>query len=104
MDRPQPTNDRPDRGRMLIAAAIIGSAFVLSWGMSISQPHYQLAASGDMIARMDTDSGELIACNRQGCVRLQPPDREKFAAQLTGKPASNPALPATQTLQNSVAR
>src|SRR5215212_11285306 len=66
-----------DRGSALIAAAILGGALVLSWGMSGSQPRYQLAGSGETVVRMDTDSGELLACTRQGCSQVRPPDRAK---------------------------
>ena len=78
-----PTDDRPDRGSALIAAAIVGAALILSWGMSSSEPRYQLASSGGEIVRMDTDSGEMIACNAQRCNRIQPPDRAKTFGPLT---------------------
>jgi hypothetical protein len=32
---------------------------------------------------MDTDSGELIACNAQRCSRVQPPDRARTLGPLT---------------------
>jgi|SRR6185503_12542406 len=104
MDQDTPAPASADRGRMLIAAAIFGGALVLSWGMSSGASRYQLAASGDTIVRMDTDSGELIACNQQRCVRVQPPDRAKTFGPLTVEidrskdasslPASNSAQPA----------
>src|SRR4051812_26819816 len=90
---PQP---RADRGSVVIAASVIGAALILSWGMSSSQPRYQLAASGDTVVRMDTDSGELIACNRQRCARVEPPDRAKTFGPLTVQIGSGDkrALPA----------
>ena len=78
------SNDgRGDRGSTIIAAAILGAAFILSWGLSGDEPRYQLASSGDGVVRMDTDSGELIACNAQRCVRVQPPARAKTFGPLT---------------------
>ena len=79
----QPADDRRDRGSSIIAAAILGAALILSWGMSKSEPRYQLASSGEAVIRMDTDSGELIACNAQRCSRVQPPDRAKTFGPLT---------------------
>lgn len=72
-----------DRGKALIAAAILGGALVLSWGMSGNGYRYQIAASGDTVVRLDTDSGEMIACNRQRCTRVEPPDRAKTFGPLT---------------------
>lgn len=94
-----------ERGSVLIAAAIVGAALVISWGMSNSQPRYELAASGDTVVRMDTDSGELIACNQQRCVRVEPPDRAKTFGPLTVQFQSKPetALPKS-TVGNETAR
>lgn len=98
MDAQQPSPPS-DRGNVLIAAAIVGAALVISWGMSSSEPRYQLAASGDTVVRMDTDSGELIACNQQHCVRVEPPDRAKTFGPLTLQFQSKPqrALPNGKT-------
>lgn len=70
-----PNDDRSNRGTAIIAASIVGAALILSWGLSGGEPRYQLASSGDAVIRMDTDSGELIACNAQRCNRVRPPDR-----------------------------
>ena len=46
---------------------------------------------------MDTDSGEMIACNAQRCNRVRPPDRAKTFGPLTveiGDDAENKALQA----------
>lgn len=83
MDEPRSSQPSADRGRTLIAAAIVGAAFILSWGMSSGESRYQIAAAGDAVVRMDTDSGELISCNRQGCARIEPPDRAKTFGPLT---------------------
>jgi len=102
MDEQHPPQERPDRGSVLIAVSIIGAALVLSWGMSSSQPRYQLAASGDTVVRMDTDSGELIACNQQRCVRVEPPDRAKTFGPITIQVDDSkkaPALPPPQQNQ-----
>ena len=94
MEEPHPP--RSDRGSVLIAASVIGAALILSWGMSSSAPRYQLTACGDTVVRMDTDSGELIACNQQRCARVEPPDRAKTFGPLTVQYRSKPeqALPA----------
>ena len=104
MDESPPPQPRADRGSVLIAISVIGAALVLSWGMSSSQPRYQLAASGDTVVRMDTDSGELIACNQQRCARVEPPDRAKTFGPVTIQYPSKaePALPAPE--QNQAAR
>ena len=103
MDEPRPPQSRADRGSVLIAASVIGAALILSWGMSSSEPRYQLAASGDTVVRMDTDSGELIACNQQRCARVKPPARAKTFGPLTVQYPSKPeqALPAPE--QNKAA-
>lgn len=105
MDESPPPQPRADRGSVLIAISVIGAALVLSWGMSSSQPRYQLAASGDTVVRMDTDSGELIACNQQRCARVEPPDRAKTFGPLTvqfDNSNNTPALPPPQ--QNGATR
>src|SRR5262245_55384100 len=76
-------DDRRNRGSAIIAAAILGAALILSWGMSGTQQRYQLASAGGAVVRMDTDSGEMIACNIQRCSRIQPPDRAKIFGPLT---------------------
>lgn len=95
MDRERPPATATDRGSVLIAASIVGAALIVSWGMSSSAPRYQLAGAGDTIVRMDTDSGELIACNQQRCARVEPPDRAKTFGPLTIQydSKSEPALP-----------
>ncbi|MFL6753181.1 MAG: hypothetical protein ACJ8FL_08185 [Sphingomicrobium sp.] len=97
MDEQRPPQARADRGSVLIAASVIGAALILSWGLSSGAPRYQLAASGETVVRMDTDSGELIACNQQRCARVEPPDRAKMLGPFKfqfGTPAKKPALPA----------
>jgi len=94
-----PDDNRRDRGPGIIAAAIVGAALILSWGKSNSEPRYQLASSGDAVVRMDTDSGEMIACNTQRCNRVRPPDRAKTFGPLTVEIGDNaekkaPPLPA----------
>ena len=78
-----PDDGRGNRGPGIIAAAIVGAALILSWGNANSEPRYQLASAGDAVVRMDTDSGELIACNAQRCSRVQPPARAKTFGPLT---------------------
>jgi hypothetical protein len=91
-------DDRRARGPAIIAAAIVGAAFILSWGMSGSEPRYQLASSGDGVVRMDSDSGEMIACNAQRCSRIEPPSRAKTFGPLTievGEDAESKTPPAS---------
>ncbi|HEU0310119.1 MAG TPA: hypothetical protein VFR36_02700 [Sphingomicrobium sp.] len=92
------SNDgRPDRGPGIIAAAIVAAALILSWGVSDNEPRYQLASAGDAVVRMDTDSGELIACTAQRCSRIQPPARARSFGPLTvevGDEKKEEALPA----------
>lgn len=75
--------ERPDSGNRMIAAAIVGAALILSWGSGKSEPRYQIASAGDAIARMDSDSGEMIACNTSGCRQIEQPDRAKTFGPLT---------------------
>jgi len=72
-----PGKNRPVRGSTLIAAAIVAGALILSWGSSGSQPRYQLAASGNAVVRLDTDSGALLACDLQQCRQVEAPLRAK---------------------------
>lgn len=72
-----------NRGPGIIAAAMVGASLILSWGMSSGEPRYQLASSGDGVVRMDTDSGEMIACNAQGCRRIEQASRSKTFGPLT---------------------
>lgn len=103
MDGERPTPAPADRGSALIAAAIFGGALVLSWSMSSDAPRYQLAASGEVVVRMDSDSGEMIACRQQQrCVRIQQPDRARTFGPLTVEiddTKDAPALPAPNSTQ-----
>ena len=94
MDQPPQPPPRLS-GSALIAGAIVAAALILTWGMSGSAPKYQLAGSAGGVVRMDTDSGELIACDKQGCVEVQEPDRTKTAEALGLKqrPLANDARP-----------
>lgn len=97
-----PTDDQRERGTAIIAAAIVGAALILSWGMSRSDQRYQLASSGDAVIRMNTDSGEMIACNAQKCSRVEPPIRAKTFGPLTveiGESDEPRALPAPSNQQ-----
>jgi len=92
-----PNDERRERGPGIIAAAIVGAALILSWGNSQGEPRYQMASSGEGVVRMDTDSGEMIACNAQRCRRVEPPDRAKTFGPLTveiGDDAEKKAPPA----------
>ena len=71
-----PIENRP-AGNTLIAVAIVAAAFIVTWNRPSDQPRYQLAASDAAVYRMDTDSGELIACVPTGCTRVEAPDRAK---------------------------
>lgn len=78
-----PNDERRDRGPGIIAVAIVGAALILSWGLSSDGPRYQLASSGDGVVRMDTDSGEMIACNAQRCTNIEQASRAKTFGPLT---------------------
>jgi len=95
MEPPEQDPRRRIGGSALVAGAIVAAALIVSWGMSSSAPKYQLAGSGSAVVRMDTDSGELIACDKQGCVEVQEPDRAKVAEELglKQKPLINVANP-----------
>ena len=82
MEPPEPRYPRSVSGAGLIAGAIVAAALILSWGKSNSGPRYQLAGSQSAVMRLDTDSGELIACDKQGCSRVEEPDRAKVAEEL----------------------
>lgn len=69
-------------GNGVIAAAIVLAALILSWGSSSSQPRYQIAGSGSMVVRLDTDSGALLGCDAQGCRQIEEPMREKVLGPL----------------------
>lgn len=73
---------RPERGATIIAAAIVLSALALGWGLRDDGPRYQLAGSGSAVVRMDSDSGEMIACDKAGCSRIQLPDRARTFGPL----------------------
>ena len=66
----------------LIAGAIAVAAIILSWARSSSVPQYQIASSQAAVVRLDTGSGELIACDKQGCSQIEEPDRAKMAEKL----------------------
>lgn len=94
------------RAGAMIAAAIVAGSLVLSWGMSREEQRYQAAAVGDSLVRLDTQSGEMLACNQQGCVRVEAAVREQRIGPIgvvvdrteskSGLPAPKPqpALPA----------
>jgi len=68
----------------LLAAAIIVAALILSWGSPSSALRYQLAASGNEIVRLDTNSGALIVCDERACHQIQ-----AAASKQTSNPLTN---------------
>ena len=88
-----------ERGRTLIAAAIVAASLIVYWGMP-EAPRYQIAASGTAVIRLDNDSGEMIACDVQRCTRIMAPDRAKTIKLFEGGAGkSPPALPPPQNQQ-----
>ena len=87
-----------NRHSVLIAASILGAALILSWGMPRSTPKYQLAASGDRIVRLNTESGVLMVCDPQRCTRVEPGRHSESFGPITieheGKAAT--ALPTVE--------
>lgn len=94
MDGPQPPRGPVGQGSPLIAAAIVAASLILYWGMPGSGPRYQLASSGAAVVRLDTDSGEMIACDLSHCARIEAPDRTKTLKLFEGGAQTQPALPA----------
>jgi hypothetical protein len=93
MDEPNQPPSRSDRGSALIAAAIVVASLILYWGMPGPAPRYQIAASGAAVMRLDTDSGEIIACDARQCTRITEPDRAKTLKLFEGGARPQPALP-----------
>jgi hypothetical protein len=69
------------QGNGIIAAAIVLAALIVSWSLP-DTPRYQIAGSGSMVVRLDTDSGALIACDARACRRIEAPDRAKTIGAL----------------------
>jgi len=92
-----------NRHSVLIAGSILGAALILSWGMPRSTPKYQLAASGDTIVRMNTESGTMIACTPQRCARVELPSHSEKFGPVTIEHGSTaaPALPKPAPQQNA---
>lgn len=99
MNGPHQPRGQVERGRALIAAAIVAASLIFYWGMPAT-PRYQLAASGSAVVRMDTDSGEMVACDMQRCTLIMEPDRAKTIRLFDGGAnRSRPALPAPKNSQ-----
>ena len=84
-----------NRHSVLIAGAIVGAALILSWGMPRSTPKYQLAASGERIVRLNTESGVLMVCDPQRCTRVEPGRHSESFGPITieHEGQAPPALP-----------
>lgn len=55
-------------GAVMVAGALIGAGIYMSSG---SEPQtYQAFASGGEVFRVNTDSGTIIACNAQRCMKV----------------------------------
>ena len=94
-----------NRHSVLIAGSILGAALILSWGMPRSTPKYQLAASGDMIVRLNSESGNLMVCNQQRCTRVEPSRHSESFGPITIEhpPKAEPALPKAEPQNNATA-
>jgi hypothetical protein len=75
-------NGRLPQGNGVIAAGIIIAALIIAWG-SPKDPRFQIAGSGNGVVRLDTDSGEMLACDMQGCRRIELPMRAKTWGPVT---------------------
>lgn len=83
MEQDDNQGGRTERGPTIIAVAIVLGSLVLGWSLRDDGPRYQLAGSGTSVVRMDSDSGEMIACDKAGCNRIQLPDRARTFGPLT---------------------
>ena len=92
-----------NRHSVMIAGSILGAALILSWGMPRSTPRYQLAASGDMVVRLNSESGNLIVCNPQRCTRVEPSRHSESFGPVTieREPKTEPALPKAEPQRNA---
>ena len=68
---------RMPQGNGVIDAAIVVAALIFTWGSPNKEPRFQIAGSGNGVVRLDTDSGEMLACDMQGCRRIELPMRAK---------------------------
>lgn len=96
-------NENNQRGAAMIAAAIVGAALVLSWGMGRGGARYQIASAGETIVRLDTGSGDMLACNQQRCVKVEAGVSEQRFGPVgivVDKATSQTALPAPDPNQN----
>jgi hypothetical protein len=95
-----------NRNSVLIAGSIVAAALILSWGMPRSTPKYQLAASGDMIVRLNTESGILMVCNPQRCSRVEPGRHSESFGPITieHEGSATPALPKAEPQKNTATR
>jgi hypothetical protein len=91
-------NARLPQGNGVIAAGIVIAALILAWGSPSKEPRFQIAGSGNGVVRLDTDSGEMLACDMQGCRRIELPMRARTWGPVTlqvgddRKPAVQPQL------------
>jgi len=76
-------NGRLPQGNGVIAAGIVIAALILAWGSPSKEPRFQIAGSGNGVVRLDTDSGEMLACDMQGCRRIELPMRTKIWGPVT---------------------
>ena len=95
-----------NRNSVLIAGSIVAAALILSWGMPRSTPKYQLAASGEMIVRLNTESGILMVCNPQRCSRVEPGRHSESFGPITieHEGSAAPALPKAEPQKNTATR
>ena len=92
-----------NRNSVLIAASVVAAALILSWGMPRSTPKYQLAASGDRIVRLNTESGVLMVCDPQRCTRVEPGRHSESFGPITIEhdEKAEPALPKAEPQTNA---
>jgi hypothetical protein len=58
---------------LIVGTALLGASHIRGGGSSDGTPRYAVIQSGTgEVLRLDTVSGRMIACNRNGCGKIGP--------------------------------